>query len=171
VLAAQASRRRVQPNLSVASTWPTQRKSFYRLFSKNPPRGCSMSSILIVEDDVLASEYLEFVLDEAGYEAVPATSSEEAIAVLQHRDDVHLVVTDINLPGGLNGLQLAALVRSRWPSINIIVVTGYGPPKSEDIPSGEPTHSKAVQRPKNDRGSASFPTLTSLSPATWPQST
>ena len=95
-----------------------------------------MSSILIVEDDVLASEYLEFVLEEAGYEAIPAGSSEEAIAVLEHRDDVHLVVTDINLPGGLNGLQLAGLVRSRWPSINVIVVTGYGPPKSEDIPSG-----------------------------------
>ena len=95
-----------------------------------------MSSILIVEDEVLTSEYLEFVLQEAGYEAIPAASAEEAIEVLEHRDDVHLVVTDINLPGGSNGLQLAALVRSRWPAINIIVVTGYGAPRSEEIPSG-----------------------------------
>jgi two-component system, response regulator PdtaR len=60
----------------------------------------------------------------------------EAIVVLEHRDDVHLVVTDINLPGDSNGLQLAALVRDRWPSINIIIVTGYGAPKGEEIPSG-----------------------------------
>jgi len=97
-----------------------------------------MSSILIVEDEVLSSEYLEFVLEDAGYEAIPASDAEEAITVLEHRDDIHLVVTDINLPGVLNGLQLAALVRDRWPSINIIVVTGYSAPTSEEIPSGSP---------------------------------
>jgi CheY-like chemotaxis protein len=95
-----------------------------------------MSSILIVEDEVLTSEYLEFVLEKAGYEAIPAGGAEEAIAFLEHRDDVDLVVTDINLPGGLNGLQLAAVVRDRWPSINIIIVTGYSAPKREEIPSG-----------------------------------
>jgi CheY-like chemotaxis protein len=95
-----------------------------------------MSSILIVEDEVLTSEYLEFVLEKAGYEAIPAGSAEEAIAVLEHRDDVDLVVTDINLPGGLTGLQLAALVRNRWPSMHIIIVTGYSAPKSEEIPLG-----------------------------------
>jgi two-component system, response regulator PdtaR len=95
-----------------------------------------MSGILIVEDEVLTSEYLEFVLQEAGYEAIPAASAEEAIQILEHRDDVDLVVTDINLPGVMNGLQLAALVRSRWPVMNIIVVTGYSAPKSEEIPPG-----------------------------------
>ena len=120
-----------------------------------------MTSILIV-DEVLTSEYLEFMLQEAGYEATPACSAEEAIAVLEHRDDVHLVVTDINLPGDLNGLQLAALVRGRWPAINIIVVTGYSAPQSGDS-IREPIPPEAVQRPKNDRGSTSFPTLTSNS--------
>ena len=86
-----------------------------------------MSGILIVEDEVLTSEYLEFMLQEAGYEAIPAASAEEAIQILEHRDDVDLVVTDINLPGVMNGLQLAALVRSRWPN---------SAPKSEEIPPG-----------------------------------
>jgi CheY-like chemotaxis protein len=90
-----------------------------------------MSSILIVEDEVLTSEYLEFVLEEAGYEAIPAASADEAIAVLEHREDVDLVVTDINLPGGLNGLQLAALVRNRWPATNIIVVTATMRPETK----------------------------------------
>jgi two-component system, response regulator PdtaR len=95
-----------------------------------------MRAILMVEDEVLASEYLEFVLQRAGYEPIPAASAEEALAVLEHRRDVELVVTDINLPGTMNGLQLAALVRGQWPAINIIVVTGYSSPRSEDIPTG-----------------------------------
>ena len=95
-----------------------------------------MSSILIVEDEILSSEYLEFVLADVDYEVIPASDAEEAIIDLEHRDDIHLVVTDINLPGVLNGLQLAALVRDRWPSINIIVVTGYSAPTTEEIPSG-----------------------------------
>ena len=94
-----------------------------------------MRAILMVEDEVLASEYLEFVLQRAGYEPIPAASAEEALAVLEHRRDVELVVTDINLPG-MNGLQLAALVRGQWPAINIIVVTGYSSPRSEEIPTG-----------------------------------
>jgi two-component system, response regulator PdtaR len=104
-------------------------------FCKIASPDSSMSSILIVEDEVLTSEYLEFVLQEAGFEAIPVASAEEAIEVLEHRDDVDLVVTDINLPG-LNGLQLATLVRDRWPAINIIVVTGYSAPRSEELPSG-----------------------------------
>ena len=56
-----------------------------------------MRAILMVEDEVLASEYLEFVLQRAGYEPIPAASAEEALVVLEHRRDIELVVTDINL--------------------------------------------------------------------------
>ena len=47
-----------------------------------------MRAILMVEDEVLASEYLEFVLQRAGYEPIPAASAEEALVVLEHRRDV-----------------------------------------------------------------------------------
>ena len=120
-----------------------------------------MRAILMVEDEVLASEYLEFVLQHAGYEPIPAASAEEALAVLEHRRDVELVVTDINLPGTMNGLQLAALVRGQWPAINIIVVTGYSSPRSEEIPTGSLFVSQAVQRGKNYRSCSPLPTLTS----------
>jgi DNA-binding NtrC family response regulator len=84
-----------------------------------------MTVILIVEDEVLASEYLEFVLQEAGYEAITAASADEAIEVLEHRNDIRLAITDINLPGLMNGLKLAATVKDRWPPINTIIVSGY----------------------------------------------
>jgi CheY-like chemotaxis protein len=83
-----------------------------------------MTSILIVEDDVLANEYLEFTLQQVGYEVVSATSADEAAALLEGRDDVQLIVTDINLPGTMNGLKLAAAVKARRPAMNIIIVTG-----------------------------------------------
>jgi two-component system, response regulator PdtaR len=95
-----------------------------------------MAAILIVEDEVLTSEYLEFVLESAGYEVIPAASAEEALAVLEQREDVDLLVTDVNLPGGMNGLQLVSLVKRQWPAINIVVVTGYGSPKSDELPPG-----------------------------------
>ena len=74
-----------------------------------------MPSILIVEDDVLTNEYLEFILEQAGYEVVSATSADEAAVLLEDRDDVQLIVTDINLPGTMNGLKLAATVKARRP--------------------------------------------------------
>jgi two-component system, response regulator PdtaR len=95
-----------------------------------------MTVILVVEDEVLTSEYLEFVLESAGYEAIPAGSADEALAVLEHRDDIDLMVTDINLPGDMNGIALAALVRDRRPEIDIVVVTGYSPPTSDEDPTG-----------------------------------
>ena len=121
-----------------------------------------MSSILIVEDEVLTSEYLRFVLEKAGYEAIPAGSAEEAIAVLEQRDDVATssLLTSI-YQGGLNGLQLAAVVRDRWPSINIIIVTGTVHPKGK---RSRPICSKAVRCPENDRSGTSLPTLTSNIP-------
>ena len=95
-----------------------------------------MTAILIVEDDVLANEHLQFILQQAGYGVVSATSADEAAAILEDREDIRLVVTDINLPGTMNGLTLAAAMKSRRPAINIIVVTGYGAPKADEIPPG-----------------------------------
>ena len=95
-----------------------------------------MTSILIVEDDVLTNEYLEFILEQAGYKVVSAASADEAAALLEGRDDVQLIVIDINLPGTMNGLKLAAAVKARKPEMNIIIVTGYGAPQADEIPPG-----------------------------------
>ena len=66
-----------------------------------------MTVILIVEDDILANEHLEFILQRAGYEVLSATSADEAAELLEDHPDVELLVTDINLPGTANGLKLA----------------------------------------------------------------
>jgi CheY-like chemotaxis protein len=83
--------------------------------------------------------------------AVTTASADQAIAVLEHRDDVQLVITDVNLPGVLNGLDLAAAVKARWPPINIVIATGYGAPGSDQIPAGSLFVPKPYNAQKIDR--------------------
>ena len=53
-----------------------------------------------------------------------AAHADEAIAILEARQDIHLVFTDIDMPGSMDGLKLAAAVRDRWPPVHIIITTG-----------------------------------------------
>jgi two-component system, response regulator PdtaR len=106
-----------------------------------------MTVILIVEDDILANEHLEFILEHAGHEVFSATSADEAAELLEDHPDVQLLVTDINLPGATDGLKLAAATKALRPDINIIIVTGYSAPKSDELPPG----SLFVPKPYNVR--------------------
>jgi two-component system, response regulator PdtaR len=93
-----------------------------------------MTFILTVEDELLLSEYLGEILEEAGYSVVAAANADEAIAVLERRDDIRIVITDINMPGSMDGLRLAAAVKGRWPPIRIIIATGKGAPRTDEMP-------------------------------------
>jgi two-component system, response regulator PdtaR len=93
-----------------------------------------MMVILTVEDEFLVSEYLSDVLEKAGYSVIAAANADEAIAILESRADIRIVITDINMPGSMNGLKLAAAVKGRWPPIKIIVATGKSIPKREEMP-------------------------------------
>jgi len=94
-----------------------------------------MSVILTVEDEFFISEYLRLLLERAGYDVIATYNADEAIAVLERRSDIHTIITDINMPGSMDGLRLAAAVGDRWPPIKIIVVTGHKPPKLDELPS------------------------------------
>ncbi len=74
-------------------------------------------TILTVEDEFLVSEYLREVLEGAGYRVIATNNADEAIAVLESRNDIRVVITDINMPGSMDGLKLAAAIRGRWPPI------------------------------------------------------
>jgi len=80
-----------------------------------------MPTVLVVEDETLIREFIAEELEEAGYSLVIANNADQAIAILEARQDVHLVFTDINMPGSMDGLKLAAAVRDRWPPIHIII--------------------------------------------------
>ena len=90
--------------------------------------------ILIVEDDFLISEYLRAILEVGGHRVIATFEADEAIEVLERVRDIQLVITDISMPGSMDGLRLAAAIRDRWPPIHLIVVTGLARPNRSELP-------------------------------------
>jgi CheY-like chemotaxis protein len=82
------------------------------------------SVVLVVEDEVLVRLDAIEALKGAGYRVIDAASADEAIAILETRRDIRVVVTDIQMPGSMDGLKLAATIRNRWPPIELIVTSG-----------------------------------------------
>jgi CheY-like chemotaxis protein len=68
-----------------------------------------MPTVLIVEDEFLIRDMLQEELEDAGYQMVPVCDADHAIRILEARHDIHLVFADINMPGSMDGLKLAAL--------------------------------------------------------------
>jgi len=81
--------------------------------------------ILVVEDNEDVRELAESMLGSAGYAVLSAPSGEDALSLLEAEQDIDLVFTDVLMPGGINGLQLADQVRARRPGTPILVTTGY----------------------------------------------
>jgi CheY-like chemotaxis protein len=69
--------------------------------------------ILTVEDEFLISEYLHGILESGGHRVIAAFDADEAIDVLERLGDIELVITDINMPGSMDGLRLAAAIKDR----------------------------------------------------------
>jgi CheY-like chemotaxis protein len=80
--------------------------------------------VLVVEDEPLALMDAVDLVTQAGFEAIGAKNADEAINILEGRNDIRVVFTDINMPGSMDGIRLAHAVRNRWPPIEIIVTSG-----------------------------------------------
>jgi CheY-like chemotaxis protein len=92
--------------------------------------------VLVVEDHPLVRiGVLEVVMD-AGFEALEASSAIEAIRTLEARPDVHLVFTDAEMPGTMDGIQLVHYIRHRWPPVKLIVVSGKTHFAPHELPIG-----------------------------------
>jgi CheY-like chemotaxis protein len=90
--------------------------------------------VLVVEDEpVLRMAAVDMITD-AGFEVVEAADALQAIEILEQRMDIRIVFTDIDMPRGMDGIRLAATIRDRWPPIEIILTSGYTPPKPSQLP-------------------------------------
>jgi DNA-binding NtrC family response regulator len=90
--------------------------------------------ILVVEDDPLILEFLCEILQEEGFVVQPKTSADDASVYLeQHSDNVCLLLTDITMPGKLNGADLANQFGDRWPDKPIMIMSGFETPESSGV--------------------------------------
>ena len=92
--------------------------------------------VLIVEDEFLIRMDAVDMIKSAGFEVVEASTADEAISILECRFDIRVVFTDVQMPGSMDGLKLAAAVRGRWPPIKIVATSGNVKVTQEDLPEG-----------------------------------
>lgn len=98
--------------------------------------------ILVVEDEPLLRMDVADHLSEQGYNVFEAGNADEAISILEHQLEIRLIITDIDMPGSMDGLKLAEAVRNRWPPVKIIVVSGHRIIEITDLPDGSVFFSK-----------------------------
>jgi YesN/AraC family two-component response regulator len=82
------------------------------------------TKVLVVEDEPLVRMLAMDLVEHAGLEALEAENADDAITLLSTDPSVRILMTDINMPGSMDGIKLAAVVRERYPSIGIVVVSG-----------------------------------------------
>ncbi|MET4455577.1 HWE histidine kinase domain-containing protein [Bradyrhizobium sp. RT3b] len=92
-------------------------------------------NVLIVEDEMILRMRAVDIVEDAGFCPVEAVNADEAISVLESRSDISLLLTDIQMPGSIDGLKLAHAVHERWPSIKIILVSGQVKPSEAERPA------------------------------------
>ncbi|MET1756527.1 response regulator [Novosphingobium sp. RD2P27] len=100
----------------------------------NPSPDQSLA-VLVVEDEGLLRICVADALQDAGLTVFEAVNATEALELLDARDDVRVVLTDIEMPGDIDGLALTATIHQRWPEIGVVVVSGRVRPDPGQLPA------------------------------------
>lgn len=90
--------------------------------------------VLIVEDETLVRLVAASMLQDAGFDTLEADSADHALRVLERRPDVRVLFSDVQLPGSMDGLHLAAAVHDRWPLIKLLLTSGGVDVRTDEIP-------------------------------------
>jgi CheY-like chemotaxis protein len=110
------------------------------------PPAISKCRILVVEDDATFGQALCKVLAHAGYETVFAADFRSALEALEAEQPLHLLLADIVMPNGVNGLALARMARLRRRDLKVIYISGY------NIPGvGEEALGPVLRKPIDER--------------------
>jgi len=92
--------------------------------------------VLLVEDEPLVRLLAADVLVEAKFRVIEAANAEEALTVLQAGVEVDVLLSDVEMPPGIDGYALARQVHERWPEIEILITSGREWPTEGDLPPG-----------------------------------
>lgn len=98
--------------------------------------------VLIVEDSTLIRMGAVDLVLSAGYEALEARDADEAIKILESRNDIDLVFTDVQMPGTMDGIKLCHYIRERWPPVKLLVASGAAILEESSLPVGSTFFSK-----------------------------
>lgn len=85
----------------------------------------SYPTVLIVEDEPIVRFYESELAEGAGFLTLLASNAEEALRELEGPIAVSILLTDVAMPGTMDGLELANTVRERWPEIRIVIASSH----------------------------------------------
>lgn len=91
--------------------------------------------VLVVEDEPIIRMLAMEIVSDAGFEGIEAVNADEAVRILESRNDIRIVFADIDMPGSLDGMKLATAIRHRWPPIEIILTSGQFRPQMHELPA------------------------------------
>jgi two-component system, response regulator PdtaR len=104
--------------------------------------GFVRKTILLVEDEVFIRWALSDGLSQAGFIVLQAFNAGEALSVLQSSMPIDLLITDIRMPGPMDGIALATFARANWPQLKIMFISG----NLADLPADAPADA-IVEKP------------------------
>jgi two-component system NtrC family sensor kinase len=119
-------------------------------------------TVLLVEDNAEVADVARSYFEELGYKVKQASSAPAGLDLLESENDIDVVFSDILMPGGMNGLQLADAVRQRFPKIAVLLTTGYSSSVRDALAQGfavlqKPYDLAALQRALHETLAAAEP--------------
>lgn len=103
------------------------------------------TTILVVEDEMMVRMQSTDILEEAGFQVVEAESADRALEILDQQSQIHVLFSDVDMPGSMDGLELARQVHRRWPNIRLLLTSGHHNLTSSNLPDA----GKFVPKPWN----------------------
>ena len=91
-------------------------------------------AVLVVEDEFLIRMDIADSLMRAGFVVHEAANAREAIDILDGHPEIRAMFTDVDMPGGMDGVKLAQVARDRWPPLKIIITSGYRKVSQGEMP-------------------------------------
>lgn len=122
----------------------TQAQAAQRV-SLDPGEAVHPLRVLVVEDNAQVAEVAVSVLVERGHTVVSSADASEALYILTSGQPFDVVLSDLVMPGEMNGLDLARHVRSRWPALPVLLATGYSDQAAKALKEGFPLISKPYE--------------------------
>ena len=89
--------------------------------------------VLLVEDDDAVAELVSAMLSQLGYGVLRTASALDALVALTERPNIELVLSDIMMPGGMDGIGLARELRRQWPQLPVVLTTGHPDSAARDL--------------------------------------
>lgn len=105
-------------------------------------------TVLVVEDDALIRMHGVDILGDGGFHVLEAANADDALVILSDGADVQLLFSDIDMPGSMDGLNLARVVCERWPSIHLLLTSGQHGLQNGDVPGT----ARFVRKPWSSQG-------------------